>query len=142
MDHPIPPSLSREARRHLRDLIARMEGHVGKWGTSLGGERRNDGSFTMPWVQEDPLASEAMSFLYDNGLIVPFNWGAWDEGRAIFRDTAEDRFERLDRLTVLKLLTAVARNDRFNDGAWVALFECGDAQRLLRRLLELELRTY
>lgn len=31
-----------------------------------------------------------------------------------------------------------ARNDRFSDGAWAQLFESGDAQKLYRRLLEIE----
>jgi hypothetical protein len=36
------------------------------------------------------------------------------------------------------LLTAVARNDRFCDGAWASLFDDGRAQQLLSRLYELE----
>lgn len=39
---------------------------------------------------------------------------------------------------VRKLLTAVARNDRFSDGAWVGLFEDGRGVLLYERLLEWE----
>jgi hypothetical protein len=79
-----------------------------------------------------------MKFLHDHDLIVPFKWSEWDEGREIFRSTQEDRFASLDRLTVLQLLTAVARNDRFCEGAWSALFEDESAQALFERFLEIE----
>jgi hypothetical protein len=36
------------------------------------------------------------------------------------------------------LLTAVARNDRFSDGAWAAIFDDGRGQQLLSRLYEFE----
>ena len=145
MNYREPALLSPGALRHLRDLVARMGRHRGPWATLGGGERLDNGAFTMPWVDMNELAMEAMQFLYDNRLVVGFtgqdmlfDWAAWDEGRAIFQDPAEDRFDHRDRLTVLKLLTAIARNDRFCEGAWANLFEHGDGQALFRRLLELE----
>jgi hypothetical protein len=138
-------SLVPDALRHLRGLVTRMDAFRGPWATTGGGERIDERTIIMPWVDMDELAFEAMTFLYDNNLIVgfdgssmTFDWATWDEGRAIFRDPASDRF---DQETVLKLLTAVARNDRFNEGAWASLFEEGDAQKLFRRLLEIELVT-
>jgi hypothetical protein len=146
-DHSRRP-LDPDALRHLRDLVARINAFKGPWATTGGGERIDEQTISMPWVDMDELAYEAMTFLYENNLIVgfdgssmTFDWAAWDEGRALFRDPAPDRFDRLDRETVLKLLTAVARNDRFNEGAWASLFEEGDAQRLFQRLLEIELTS-
>lgn len=145
MTYGEPNPLSPVALRQLRDLVARMEQHRGPWATVGGGERLDNGAVTMPWVDMNELAAEAMHFLYDNALVVgftgadmAFDWAAWDEGRAIFQDPAADRFDHLDRMTLLKLLTAIARNDRFCEGAWANLFEEGDAQRIFRRLLELE----
>jgi hypothetical protein len=138
MTKDIPAPLSPEALSQLRDLVARIEQHQGPWSTVGGGERQSNGAITMPWVQMHSLAYEAMAFLYDNELVIPFDWPAWEEGRAIFRDRTSGTFERLDRMTVLKLLTAVARNDRFNEGAWADLFDAGDGRRLLKRLLDLE----
>lgn len=138
MTEHFPAPLSPDALRHLRGVVARIEHHQGPWGTVRGGQKSDDGSISMPWVDMDELSQEAMRFLYDHDLIIPFVWSEWDEGRAIFRDPAPDRFDHLDRVTVLKLLTAVARNDRFNAGAWTDLFEEGDGGNLFRRLLELE----
>lgn len=138
MNHPIPPLLQPDALQTLRNLVERMEQHQGPSGITGGGERIGENTFTMPWVDMDELAYEAVAFLYDHDLIITFNWPEWDEGREIFRSRQEDRFASLDRLTVLKLLTAVARNDRFCEGAWAGLFEDGSAQALFKRLSEIE----
>jgi len=79
---------------------------------------------------------EAMHFLYDNNLIILFNWSEWDEGRDFFMDDDPNKYNKIDRNFTLRLLTAIARNDRFCTGAWDAIFESGDGQNLFKRLLE------
>lgn len=54
----------------------------------------------------------------------------------MFRVAEEDRFKDSSLEDTVKLFTAILRNDRFNDGAWADLFESGDGQRLLKRLLD------
>ncbi len=136
--HEEPQDLSPASIDRLRDLVEGMAVHQGPWSTTHGGEKTNSGVTVMPWVENGPLIEEALHFLYDNHLMIPFDWGRWDEGRAIFNSDDPNRFSTLDRLTVLKLLTAVARNDRFSPGAWAAFFDHGDGQELLHRLLDLE----
>lgn len=138
MDEQNAPELDQDVLVLLRNLVERLEQHQGPWGIMLGGEKTGENRYTMPYVELDPLAHDAMRFLYDHHLIIPFNWSEWDDGRELFRSTQEDRFTTLDRQTVLKLLTAVARNDRFNEGAWAGLFEDGSGQALFKRLLEIE----
>lgn len=137
MDETTAPELSPDVIHTLGALVERMDHHRGLWGGRRGGEKRGENGYTMPYIVMSEVASDAMNFLYDHGLIVPFNWSGWDEGREIFQRTGVNRFDTLDQITVLKLLTAVARNDRFNNGAWVGIFESGSAQQLFRRLLEL-----
>ena len=60
-------------------------------------------------------------------------------GRDFFKNKNPDKYNTLNKEWVLKLLTAVARNDRFCDSAWAGLFESGDARKLFKRLLEIEL---
>lgn len=96
------------------------------------------GEGQMPWVETAEPATAAMKWLNDNERMIKFDWPGWDEGRQIFRNWSPATAPSLDHATVCKLLTAVARNDRFNDGAWANLFESGTAQPLLTRLLELE----
>ena len=80
--------------------------------------------------------SFAMEFLYDNDLIIDFDWSKWNEGREFFKKSGDEKYATVDREFALKLLTAIARNDRFNDGAWYFFFESGEALKLLKRLRE------
>jgi hypothetical protein len=58
----------------------------------------------------------------------------------MFRANEEDRFMSISLPDVIKLFTAVMRNDRFCDGAWANLFESGDGRRLFKRLLDFKPR--
>lgn len=119
----------------LEKLVKQMECHDGPWWEDRSS--RNGKVVTLDsW--SDPLAHEAMVFLYDNKLIIDFDWGKWEEGREFFKDKDPAKYRSLNRAFVLKLLTVVARNDRFNDGAWTRLFDSGDGQKLFKRLLEIE----
>ena len=79
---------------------------------------------------------KAMEFLYENELIIDFDWGKWDEGREFFKNNGPNKYDIIDREFTLKLLTAVARNDRFCDGVWGNLFESGTALILFKKLFE------
>jgi hypothetical protein len=138
MENRTPPPLAPEAVSQLRGLVARMDLHRDAWGEWRGGEKIGENTYSMPWMDAAPIADEAMRFLYEHGLIVGFDWSAWDEGRTFLQRGGEDRFGDLDRMTVLKLLTSVARQDRFFEGAWVDIFDNGLAQDLFARLLETE----
>lgn len=105
-------------------------------GKNIGVKKEGDVLIYNSW--RDPLAHEAIKFLYDNKLIIPFDWSDWQEGEDFFKDASPTKYEKLDRQFVLKLLTAVARNDRFSEGAWAGLFESGGAQKLFHRLLDIE----
>lgn len=122
----------------LRALVDSIDAHKGPWYKDGGGQELEDGVIEMPYVETDPLASRAMKFLYDNNLIQAFDWGNWEEGRSFFTKEDPSKYNNLDQEWVLKLLTAVARNSRFNEGAWADLFESGDAQKLFKRLLQIE----
>lgn len=122
----------------LSKLVDAIETHKGAWIENAGGEETEPNVVQMPYVISDQLAMQAMKFLYDHELIVVFDWVKWEEGREFFKDNDPLKFSKLNKEWVLKLLTTIARNDRFSDGAWAQLFESGDAQKLYRRLLEIE----
>jgi len=125
-------------RRRLQLLVYRIESHSGSWGEWKGGEKTESGAIQIPYVVEAPILTEARQFLNDNELTIVFDWPNWQEGRDFFKSEDPEKFDKLDQETVLKLLTAVMRNARFNEGAWVSLFESGDGQKLFARLLELQ----
>lgn len=130
--------ISHEALADLETLVAGLNAHDGPWGEWKGGEKTETGAMQFPYVVEAPIVSEARRFLTDNKLSITFDWPKWQEGRDFFKSEDPEKFNKLDQEMVLKLFTAVMRNARFNEGAWVNLFESGDGQKLFTRLLELQ----
>lgn len=64
-------------------------------------------------------------------LVIPFNWPSWDIGREIVKTGV---YNNLDSITLLKLLTAFIRNNRFCDGALAARFEDKSIEKILIEL--------
>jgi len=119
--------LNEEKINELNNLLQNIENFNGNWIEIKNG---------IPYAFVNKLASEAMAFLYDNKLIIKFDWSKWDEGKAFFKNNDPKKYDNIDREYILKLLTAIARNDRFCDGIWGKLFESGEALILYRKLLE------
>ena len=107
-------------------LIENIENFNGKWH-----------EVTNPfYASTNELANKAMKFLYDNELIIGFDWGKWDEGRDFFKNNNPNKYNDINREFILKLLTAIARNDKFCIGAWGELFESGTGIILFKKLFE------
>jgi hypothetical protein len=136
--HDEPQDLSPAAIEQLRALVEGLAVRPGSMAAQRSRQAVANLASATSQVDSDPLIEQALHFVYENHLIIPFDWSHWDQGRAILKSDDPNRFATLDRLTVLKLLTAVARNDRFNEGAWAAVFDRGDGQKMLHRLLDLE----
>lgn len=92
--------------------------------------------YSMGFAKMTPVIREAMTVLYDHGIVV-FDWMNWREGFELLEELTPERTATLDRETTLKLLSAVARQDRFSDGSWGELFETGKGLWLFERWLEL-----
>lgn len=131
-------NLSENALKQLFDMNARIQSHKEKWGQVKGGEKSDDGSIEMPYVEKNPLIMGFLDFMYENDLVIPFEWSRWDEGREWYKSDDESKYEQLDAETALKLLTAVIRNDRFHEGALVSAFESGDFPKIINRLVGLK----
>ena len=99
-------------------------------------ERKDDGSLSMPWCELSPDAAEFGRGLYDEDLIVQFDWPAWTE-------TAKQYFDDPERLAgasledCLKLLTVIARADRFNEGHLGSMIESGQVAAILKRIRDI-----
>lgn len=75
-----------------------------------------------------PSVERVLDQAYEAGLIVPFDWVAWIDGRAmteIIIDTDA---------SALALLTAIVRADRFSDGTLASAFDNGTMRRILEQL--------
>lgn len=130
-------NLSKESIEALRTINARIQDYVGEWGKVHDNERTESGTLIMPWVEQYPLIQDFVAFMYGNDLVIPFDWSHWQEGRDWYALNDDSKYDKLDVETALKLLTAIVRNDRFNEGALIRAFECGDFPRIINKLLTL-----
>lgn len=131
-------NLNENAIKRLVDINDQILARTGEWGETKSSEMNDDGSIEMPYVVKDPLILEFLEFMYDNDLVIVFDWANWDEGREWYKSTDQSKYEKLDAETALKLLTAVIRNDRFHEGALVNVFKSGDFPKIINRLVELK----
>ena len=99
----------------------------GEWQTPQG---------QMPYYAPSRQVLDFVQALYDEHLIVVFDWGAWQEEVERYRSDPQALAEA-DLLTVRKLLTAHVRKDRFVEGHLGSVFESGHMTAILRRMREI-----
>jgi len=103
---------------------------------SVGGEviedKKNPANYTITPEFGIPLVDDFLDIMEDLKLIIPFDWSHWDNGKAIFE---KGEYKDLDTVTLLKLLTAFIRADRFSYGAGLAdRFEDRTIEKILNEI--------
>ena len=75
--------------------------------------------------------------LYQEGFVYGFDWGSWlnKVGEEYVRN--KDNIRSADILTIQRMLTAIVRADRFNDGLLMTMIDDGIIVAILRRLEEI-----
>lgn len=118
-------SISKEEWNRLFAFIPRIEEAplFGEW------EEAGDFAYYIP----SALVSEFLKRIYEMGIVVDFHWGKWEEGARLFRDPKSD-YVQCSPLTLVKLLTAIVRSDRFVEGVLVTAFEDGKILEILKGL--------
>ena len=130
-------SLSTEDWKQITDLNARIQSHTGTWGQTRGDEKTESGEISVPYVTSAPLIYEFTRMWYDKNLVVLFNWSEWTEGREWYAHNDPQKYDILDAVTALKLLTAILRYDRFSDGALMGKLASGDFPKIINRLVQI-----
>ncbi|MCB9190300.1 MAG: hypothetical protein H6602_01355 [Flavobacteriales bacterium] len=129
-------ALSKVDRTALDELFEfgklSMGENSGQW---VSGRRLEPGVHTAPYYSMSDVARKIMRLLYQLELIVPFDWSSWDEGRKLLESNDLSKLDGQPKHVLIGLLTALARNDRFCEGAWGAAIEDGTVGKLI---LELE----
>lgn len=92
-----------------------------KW---AGGEVAEDGVQPFGYVDLDPVLHDAMLVLYKDGMIV-FDWMSWSRGQTFYQRMTPADAAELDRELTLKLLSYIARDDKFCEGSWAEMFASG-----------------
>lgn len=86
-----------------------------------------------PYFQVSDEANRFIHTLYEQNMIIPFDWGSWTEEAERYRITPA-ALQAADLLTIRQLLTAHVRADRFHEGHLAAIFDESHLTALLRRL--------
>ena len=128
-----------ERLRPLAEILPLLEAPdfvAGHWHDSY---RRADGVLIMPWYELSPAAAAVVRAAGASGLMLPgFDWPSWaktPEASALHGDRAVLAQATPDQLA--KLMTALIRQDRFNEGALGDSFESGIMTAIARRAKEL-----
>ncbi len=85
-------------------------------------------------------AHRFLAALYDNGWIIPFDWGSW-HNEAIRYVNDETLLEEADLETLRKLLTTHYNAERFIEGHLDGMFRCGHLTAILQRLKQLDIQA-
>ena len=97
-----------------------------------GGEKLNDGSFTLPYPNYDPLVDEFFR-LGEPWIDYEYN------PEQAYQMLKDDRRVKTASLPEIKsMLTFCVRGERFSDGHWGEMIEKGYIRCLLERLNEIK----
>ena len=129
-NNPIPTLQDiEELTAFLPRLYAQGFSPILKW---EGGEKRRDGSFTVPYPTYDPVVEEFFNAV--RGAWIDYEYNP-ELAYQMLRDEQAVRNASLSQIK--SMLTFCVRGERFSDGHWSAMIENGYIRRLLERLDEI-----
>ena len=124
-------NLSKKDWKKLFDLIPRIE-QTKHFTLEKGLEKDPvSGDIIIKPISEKKIVRELVYILDELNLLIDFNWVDWKEGREI--DVGKD-FENQDTITLLKLISAYIRNDRYCDGLLASKFENRSIEKILKQI--------
>ena len=95
-----------------------------------GGDKRTDGSFTMPYPAYDPLVEEFFGLVSRDGWL-DYEYDP-EHAYCMLKDEEAVRNATLEEIR--SMLTFCVRGERFSDGHWGEMIEKAHIRRLLERL--------
>jgi hypothetical protein len=102
-----------------------------EFGSYGGGRQIAPGFVLASYHTSSGLASSFMRTMYSLSLVINFDWSHWKEGERMIE---AKNFKGQDTITLLKLLTAIIRNDRFCEGYLDGKFYDGTVLAILKEL--------
>jgi len=99
-----------------------------------GGEKRKDGSFTVPYPSYDSLVEEFFRRVSSGGWLD--HEYKPEQAYQMLKD--ENLIKNASLSQIKTMLTFCVRGERFSDGHWAEMIEKGYIRRLLERLNEIK----
>ena len=93
-------------------------------------ENDPDNCFITP-INEAKIVFDFIKIMEELDLIFGFDWSSWDYGSNIVE---KGEYSNLDSVTLLKILNAFIRNNRFCEGALAGRFEDKSIETILKEL--------
>ncbi len=125
-------SMTPEDWRPLLDLIPRIE-KTKSFGDLPDIKRNKDGNLELMTSEPAPVVRDFRSIASNLGIMIPFDWGDWDEGRQMAGNPEFD-YDSVGIPAKCMLITAIIRNDRFCEGALISAFRSGLILRILKAI--------
>lgn len=114
-------------------LLAQIEADPGSFGAWQRETHAAKDHLILPWVEFSVGAKAFLAHLLEAGLVIPsFDWIAWDGRGRYMHDPASVAVADFEECR--KLLTALMRGERFNEGLLLEAFESGLLRHLIDRL--------
>jgi uncharacterized protein DUF6508 len=99
-----------------------------------GGEKRKDGSFTVPYPNYDGVVEEFYRLISSGGWL-DYEYNP-EQAYRMLKD--ENLIKTASLSQIQTMLTFCVRGERFSDGHWAEMIEKGYIRRLLERLNEIK----
>ena len=103
--------------------------------TFIPPKAREDGIIHVGWHDLSPDVMDFYKGLYEKGLIIQFDWGAWKAAKGYIDNP--DLLAKAPLIDCLKLLTSHIRADRFAEGHLASVLNDGHIADILRRMREI-----
>lgn len=95
---------------------------------------QEDGSCAMGYAVLSDEAQEFIQLLYEYEIVAGFDWPGWMNGRGGDLIEHQALIDEAGLEDCRRLLTAIARGDRFNEGLFLDKLRDGTIRRILQRV--------
>lgn len=125
-------TLSDEAVRHMVDINERFKALQTEHPIVLQDSEYDREKYQLLNEIYGSLYSEVIDFSSQSGLMISFDWMAWEEGEYWLDSDRPDKWEAMDVETARKMVTALVRSDYFSystptgflkSGTFLAVFD-------------------
>lgn len=131
-------SLSKDDWNKLFYLIPKIE-ESENFGKMSGGEEISPGTVQMLYWDWAGITRSFVKTVYELDLVLNFDWMDWSEGKTLLKNKSQE-FEKLDIVTLCKLLTTIIRADRFNDGYLISNFNNGTILKIIKVIRNIQMQ--
>jgi len=132
-----PEKITGEGIQRILEFVPFFEDSGSAYGKGPTFEDTEDGSLRFLGTAFSEKALEFISACYAESFVQPFDWSGWHDQHAEEFDS--DAFIRNANLaTIIKILTAHIRADRFCEGHLLSVMKNGTILRILKRIAEIK----